>query len=73
MKDFLMGDLLLLRLQIYSWLSIRLHVSLKLGSQMSRLRQLMKQVLIYLNTLNLGIVTFCRIFVKNVLHIPNFI
>ena len=43
---------------MYSRVSIRLHGSLKLGSQMSRLRQVTRQMLVYLSTFNLGILAF---------------
>ena len=49
--------------------------SLGLASQMSRLRQYARQVLVYLNTLNLSIITFYRTFHKNIvciLSVSNF-
>ena len=43
---------------IYSRFSIPSHSSLRLSSQMSRRRQGMRQMLVYLSTLSLGEITF---------------
>ena len=52
-----------------SWSAIRSHSSLCLGSQMSRLRQVTKQMSVYLSTLSLGVKTFYRTSYKSVLHL----
>ena len=43
--------------KIYSRFSIHSYGSLRLGSQMSRLRQVMRQMLVYMSTLSLGVIT----------------
>ena len=45
---------------ICSWFSVCSHRSLSLRSQMSRLRKFTRQILIYLRSLSLGIITFYR-------------
>ena len=41
-------------------------LSIPIGSQMSRLRQVTKQIIVYLSTLSLGIITFFKNF--SILH-----
>ena len=41
-------------------------LSIPIGSQMSRLRQVTKQIIVYLSTLSLGIITFLKNF--SILH-----
>ena len=43
---------------IYSWFSIRSSGSLRLGSQLSRLRQMTRQMIVYFSNLSLGKITF---------------
>ena len=52
-----------------SWFSIRSHGSLRLRSPMRRLRQVTRQMLVYLSTLSLGEITFYRTYLKLV-HAP---
>ena len=56
----------LVDIKIYSWFSIRSWLVLGLDPQMSKVRQVTRQFLIYFNTLSLGIITLYRTFDKNV-------
>ena len=55
-------------MKIYSLFSIRSHDILRQRSQMSRLIQVLRQVIVYLSTLSLGIIPFYRTDIKCFSH-----
>ena len=67
----LKGFFMLLPCLILTWFSICSHSSLRLSSQMSKLRQVTRQMMVYLNTLSYGFITFYRRF-KNTFCIKSF-